>query len=160
MTLYFAYGSNMSRASMAARCPGARPLGVATLAGWRFIIGADGYASIVPAPGGEVIGVLWRIGLRDVAALNAYEGIDRGLYRRSNVTLRHQGRIRSAMAYIGRAGGEARPRPGYVQQVVTAARDWDLPERYIHGLQRWSAAGLGNRAVETGQAGGRPCAMS
>lgn len=88
MMLYFAYGSNMNRAGMAARCPGARALGVAKLTGWRFIIGIDGYASILRAPGGETIGILWRLGARDVAALNAYESLDSGLYSRRQLTVR------------------------------------------------------------------------
>ena len=53
MTLYFAYGSNMSRALMRARCPTAREVGTATLAGHRLIITSDGYASVVPEPGGD-----------------------------------------------------------------------------------------------------------
>ena len=51
MTLYFAYGSNMSRALMGGRCPGASPLGVATLAGWRFVLTPDGVGSIARCPG-------------------------------------------------------------------------------------------------------------
>ena len=46
MTLHFAYGSNMSRALMRRRCPGARGLGPARLEGWRYIITRDGYASL------------------------------------------------------------------------------------------------------------------
>jgi len=134
MTLYFAYGSNMSRAAMAARCPGAQALGVAELSGWRFIIGG-GYASIAPMPGGEVFGILWRLTARDVAALNAYENIDSGLYRREQLTVRHEGAAKSAMVYIGR--GEGRPRPGAVELIVEAAREWQLPRDYMRGLQRW-----------------------
>src|SRR4029078_11524669 len=76
MTLYFAYGSNMSRAPMQVRCPTAREVGTATLAGHRLIITADVYASVVPEPGGIVHGLLWRLGPRDVAALDAYESLD------------------------------------------------------------------------------------
>ena len=53
MTLHFAYGSNMSRALMGARCPGAMALGVATLAGWRFVINPDGVGSIAPPQAGQ-----------------------------------------------------------------------------------------------------------
>ena len=51
--LHFAYGSNMSRALMGVRCPGATALGTATLDGWRFVIGVDAYASVVRQPGGD-----------------------------------------------------------------------------------------------------------
>ena len=82
MPLYFAYGSNMSRALMRRHCPHARPLGTAVLDHHRFIVMADGYASIVRHPGHEVHGVLWQLTPRDVDALNAYESIDTGLYCR------------------------------------------------------------------------------
>ena len=55
MTLHFAYGSNMSRPHMRTRCPGARALGTTTLAGWRFIIGLDGFASLARQPESVVV---------------------------------------------------------------------------------------------------------
>src|SRR5438046_10679236 len=82
MTFHFAYGSNMSRALLGARCPGAVALGVATLSGWRFVINPDGVGSIAPHPGALLRGVLWRVTLRDLVALNAYEGGDTELYLR------------------------------------------------------------------------------
>ena len=154
MTLYFAYGSNMSRAGMAARCPGAQALGLAKLSGWRFVIGRDGYASIVRAAGGEVIGVLWQLGARDIAALNAYESLDSGLYKRGQVTVRHDGGAKAAMVYIARARKIGRPRPGYMELIVAAARDWRFPADYIRALQRWSPSAFrGTRAAESGEVG-------
>ena len=88
MTLHFAYGSNMSRRGMRARCPHARAIGTITLPGWRFIIGRDGFASLVRQPGGCVHGVLWRLSTRDVAAINAYESVQSGLYVRRRLPVR------------------------------------------------------------------------
>ena len=79
--LHFAYGTNMSVASMGRRCPDAQLEGRACLPGYRFIIMRSGYASVVPAPGCGVHGLLWRVTPRDVAALNAYENLGGGLYR-------------------------------------------------------------------------------
>ena len=59
--LYFAYGSNLSRSGMRQRAPGARAIGVAVLEGHRFVIGRDGWASVEPARGQCVYGVLWKI---------------------------------------------------------------------------------------------------
>lgn len=137
MTLHFAYGSNMDRAGMAERCPAARPIGVAKLVGWRFIIGADGYASIVSAPGGAVVGILWRLGARDRAALDTYEGLDSGLYMRRQVAVIHDGAARLAMIYVGRGRCAGRPRSGVVELIVAAAREWQLPPGYVRSLQRW-----------------------
>ena len=46
MPLYFAYGLNMSRDDMAARCSGARLVGPARLAGHRFMIMEPGLSLI------------------------------------------------------------------------------------------------------------------
>ena len=80
MTLYFAYGSNINRAAMARRCPGARAIGQARLAGYKFFVGIDGWGSVKPQPGRSVHGVLWRLTPRDIAALHAYELLHQGLY--------------------------------------------------------------------------------
>jgi cation transport regulator ChaC len=152
MTLYFAYGSNMSRPLMRPRCPSARELGVARLDGHRFIVTGDGYASIVPAPGGVVHGVLWRLAPRDLAALNAYERLDQGLYRAATLPVRSGARRVAALVYIGCSRAEGVPRPGYIQLVLAAARDVGLPAGYIGELARWAPSGWrGARAPETGE---------
>lgn len=151
MTLHFAYGSNMSRADMQARCPGAIALGTATLAGWCFVINPDGYGSIARQAGGIVHGVLWRLGARDLAAINAYENVAGGLYVRRTLPVLHEGRRTPALIYIAVRQGEGTPRPGYMAIVVAAARDWALPESYIRSLMRWSPSALaGTPAKDTG----------
>ena len=147
MMFYFAYGSNMDRAAMAKRCPKARPLGIAMTDGYRFIIGAGGYASLARTPGACVHGVLWRLTPRDLAALDAYESVDTGLYRRAMRPVRFKGRTSPALLYLGRRPGQSKARRGYLQSVIAAARDWKLPAEYIARLQRRAArAGAGERA--------------
>jgi len=154
MTLHFAYGSNMSRSLMQARCRDAQPLGIASLAGWRFVINREGYGSIAPYQGGRVLGVLWRLSVRDLAAINAYESVSTGFYLRHPLAVRLGARQAAALVYITRQGGEGRPRPSYIDVVVKAARDWELPERYIQSLARWSpSAWRGTRARDTGEIG-------
>ncbi|HLH12995.1 MAG TPA: gamma-glutamylcyclotransferase family protein, partial [Methylovirgula sp.] len=78
--LYFAYGSNMDRAAMHRRCPNSRALGRARLARHRLFIAAPGYVSIKTDPRADVHGVLYDLALSDVAALDRYEEVGRGLY--------------------------------------------------------------------------------
>jgi hypothetical protein len=154
MTLHFAYGSNMSRALMQARCPRARALGAAVLSGWRFVITPDGVGSITPRADAVVWGVLWRVTPRDLAAINAYESLDSGLYVRRLLPVRRGDKRVAALVYIARREGEGIPRPGYIGLVVEAARDWGLPEPYIRSLRRWSpSAWRGTRAKDTGEVG-------
>jgi hypothetical protein len=152
VTLHFAYGTNMSRALMGARCPLARALGVATLAGWRFIINPDGLASLAAQRGAHVHGVLWDLSTRDVAAINAYEGVASGLYDARLFPVRHRGGHAKALVYIARREGRGTPRPGHLEVVLDAAREWELPAAYISSLSRWSASRwAGARAKDTGE---------
>jgi len=140
MTLHFAYGSNMSRTLMRPRCPQAVEIGCAELAHHRFVITADGYASIVPCPGSVVHGLIWRLTVRDLAALNAYERIDAGLYQAKTMAVRCGGRRRNALVYIGHSRTAGRPKPGYLDLVLAAARELDLPSDYVALLERWASS--------------------
>jgi cation transport regulator ChaC len=150
MTLHFAYGSNMDRAGMARRCRNATFLGRAILGDHRFLITTDGYASVQRAPGEEVHGVLWRLTPRDLAALNVYEGLDSGLYSRAMMPVRSDERLVSALVYIGHSRSPGKPKPGYMEAVVDAARAVNLPFAYLQQLLRWSPSWHGARQTETG----------
>jgi hypothetical protein len=144
----------MSRRLMRARCPRATALGVATLAGWRFVVNPDGVGSIVPRPGAVLRGVLWRVTLRDLVAINAYESVDTSLYLRRVVPVRFGKALVPALVFVARRRGKGKPRPGYISIVVDAAREWCLPETYIRSLKRWSPSGWrGARTKDTGELG-------
>jgi len=149
MTLHFAYGSNMSRALMRPRCGAAREIGTGVLEGYRFIITADGYASVLPAPGGIVHGLVWRLTPRDLAALDAYESLGTGLYRAVTLPVRRGGAHVPALVYVGRSRVPGRPRPGYLADVLAAARELGFPPPYVRALARWAAGGprAGREAV-------------
>ena len=69
MPLYFAYGSNMDAAAMAARCPRSQCVGRGRLAGFRTIVMASGFVSVEEDRRMCVHGVLWDVAVGDVAAL-------------------------------------------------------------------------------------------
>jgi cation transport regulator ChaC len=140
MILHFAYGSNMSRAIMRRHAPAAQSVGVAELAGCRFVITADGYASVKRVRGHTVHGVLWRLSPRDRVALDTWENTAGGLYRSMILPVRSGGRRVPALVYIARPSGEGRPKPGYMELVIAAAKEWEFPVEYIRSLQRWLPA--------------------
>jgi len=149
--LHFAYGSNMHRDLMRRHAPEAAPLGVAALADHRFIISGDGYASVEPMRAHTVHGVLWRVTPRDRVTLDAWENVAGGLYRAETLLLQHDGQRRPALVYVARPRGEGRPKAGYMELVIAAAKQWNLPEDYIVSLQRWLPAqplGAGPRGLE------------
>jgi AIG2 family protein len=135
--LHFAYGSNMHRALMRKHAPAATPIGVARLADYRFVITADGYASVEPARARKVHGMLWRLTPRDRVTLDAWENIAGGLYRAETVPVHYDGRQRPALVYIARPRPRGQPKPGYMEIVVKAARELELPADYIASLQEW-----------------------
>ena len=151
MTLYFAYGSNMQRGAMRARCRGGQAIGPARLDGYEFFVGIDGWGSVRPAPGGVVHGVLWRLTPRDVAALHSYELLHKGLYDVRYLPVRIGARRARAMIYLLRRRTPGRPKPGYVEAIAASARGWKLPERYIRSVERWSVSRwTGTRVIEMG----------
>jgi Gamma-glutamyl cyclotransferase, AIG2-like len=135
--LYFAYGSNMSRAVMRKHASFAKPLGVASLPNYRFLITADGYASVVPRRGAEIYGVLWRLTPRDLITLAAWENTTGDLYRTEVLPVRQAGRQNRALIYLGRSSSVGRARAGYMELLIAAALEWGLPELYIDMLRGW-----------------------
>jgi gamma-glutamylcyclotransferase (GGCT)/AIG2-like uncharacterized protein YtfP len=144
--LHFAYGSNMHRKLMSRHARTAEPLGVAELAGHRFIVTADGYASVERTPGHRVHGVLWRIALRDRATLDAWEGVADGLYRTTMLPVRYGDHSELALVYIGRHGAIGEPKPGYMELVLAAAEQWRFPQPYLVSLRQW----LPSRSTDAG----------
>lgn len=140
MPLYFAYGSNMDAAAMRKRCPKARAIGPARLAGHRFFIMAEGFASIARDRAAEVHGVLYRLELSDIGPLDRYEEIERGLYRKiTQPVIRANASPVRALVYVGRSGSEGRPSQAYMMSVVCAAKAWSLPSAYVTYLESFAA---------------------
>ncbi len=149
--LHFAYGSNMSRELMRPRCPGAREAGPAILEQHRFMVMAEGYASVVPCAGAVVHGLLWRLTPRHLAVLGRYEGLDRGLYRAVTLSVRTPTGRMPALVYIGRSRAPGRPDPGYLAVVLAAAREHGFPAAYVAALARLSPGRFAAaRAAEAG----------
>ena len=116
--LYFAYGSNMSRAQMRARCPDHECLGKAVLNDHALCfprtspIRNCGVAGLVEQPGAQVWGVVYRLNERDLAALDRREGYDPAKpahlnrYHRHSVQVLMDGQPVTCLTYF------ARPEPG------------------------------------------------
>src|SRR5918993_1686453 len=137
MPLYFAYGSNMDRAAMAARCPGATALGPARLVRHRFIVNTDGYAAVLRDPHRVVWGLLWDLALADIPALDRYESLHTGLYGKVLQSVLTAQGPRRAMAYMARSAKPGTPKSGYMEGVVQAATLAGLPADYRRELELW-----------------------
>lgn len=101
---YFAYGSNMLPARLAARCPSAKLIGRADVRGYRVRFakhGMDGSAkaTLVVAEG-AASGVLFALHPKDLAALDRAEGVGRGYDRLDDFRVRHAGQSLDTVTYI------------------------------------------------------------
>lgn len=147
--LYFAYGSNMSAAQMAERCPGATALGAARLAGWKLRFDRPSsrwggfVADIVASEGAEVWGVLWRVTDAHMESLDRFEGVSSGAYRRIEVSVSTQldGRTHRAEAYaVCDPARSGRPSDLYLGVMVAGAMEHRLPAEYVRQLRAFAEA--------------------
>jgi len=100
----------------------------------------------------DVHGVLYNLALSDIAALDRYEEIGRGLYvKLSQPALRASAAPVQALVYIGREEEGGVARPDYLAGVLAAARDWDLPQAYVTHLTTFA----GMKSVANPEAAGR-----
>jgi hypothetical protein len=136
VTLYFAYGANMDPVHMAERCPAAQHLGVASLPGHRFGIAAGGYGMVRPESGMAVRGVLWRLTPADVAALDDFEGVESGFYRKDFTKVEDRnGAVIDAMIYRPADESPGRAAPGYLERIIEVCRELEFPPEYVAGLE-------------------------
>jgi len=138
MPLTFAYGSNMDAAAMARRCPRARLLGRAYLPRHRFALLPEGFATVVRDPSATAFGVLWEMGFGDLAALDRYEEVARGGYRKIvQPVLREGAAPVRALVYIGAPGkGLGQAPQDYMAKIVEAARAHGFSQDYVDFLRR------------------------
>jgi hypothetical protein len=135
MPLYFAYGSNMDQAAMSQPCPQAKLIGLARLPRHRFLINEDGYATVVRDPRRTVHGVLWDLAMSDIPPLDRYESLHSGLYTKLTQPVIAAAGARRALIYVGRSSKPGKPKPGYKEGVILAARAAGLPEDYIYEIE-------------------------
>jgi len=135
---YFAYGSNMDERQMALRCPNAKLVGRASLADHSFLINERGVASVAVAPNRVVHGLLWTISRTDEKALDRYEGVADGLYRKEVLQIKQKsGGAVDALVYIASSSNPGVPRTGYMKRIKRTAIEHGLPDDYIAELQSW-----------------------
>jgi cation transport regulator ChaC len=159
-TLYFAYGCNMDRDHLAAVVGRSVAAGYAArLQDHRIAFDVpheDGsrFADILPAPGGAVYGVVFRLAGDALRTLDGYEGVPE-LYRRAALWVEPIGRRarQAVQVYVGRQDHrvkEGAPDAEYLGRLVRGALRHGLPEDYVNWV-RVRAAGRGDplyRAAE------------
>ena len=146
MKLYFAYGSNLSKAQMLERCPASQPVEPFLLTQFRLEFvgegtqrwGPGGVATIIPSPVQAVPGALYRVNAEDEAALDGFEGVDcqnpeQGSYYKEEAMIFHHGE--PVLVYIATAKltsqGMRPPSAKYLDRINEGRRNWKLPELFV-----------------------------
>ena len=146
--LYFAYGSNLHPARLAARAPSARLIGTGYWSGHRLAfhkIGQDGSAKcdapVAPQPTDRVHGAIYELADADLGRLDRIEGVGTG-YDRALVTLDGDMGPLTANAYLARQGWVdpgLKPFDWYRLLVLAGAEHHSFPDSYLAAITAVSA---------------------
>jgi len=148
--LYAAYGSNLDPARMGERCPHSPLRGTGWLVGWRLTFageekGWDGaLATVVEHPGGQVFVAVYDVTDEDAGLLDAWEGVDIGLFRTIKVRVHMLTGDAMAWLYVldGYEGGL--PSALHLGVLVEAAEAAGAPADYVADLRSRPCRSLGH----------------
>jgi len=127
---YFAYGSNLDKKQMQARCPDSQPKFTATLPNYKLAFTGwsrewhGGVATVKPFRGEKVRGAIYEVGENCLRHLDRYEA---GYARFNVIVFDEDSQPHQAVTYVksGRLE-EALPSKEYGQVIRQGYRDWGL----------------------------------
>lgn len=128
MTLYFAYGANMNIRAMNHRCPAAEPIGKFTLLDSVLLF--RGVADCIYRKDVVCIGALWRITDACERALDRFEGIAGGFYRKEYVEIEGHPEPQM-MLYVMNSTGIFPPSQTYAETIRQGYRDFKIPVKQL-----------------------------
>jgi hypothetical protein len=110
-----------------------------------FAYGSNMYRALMRkhAPAAEPIGVAQLANYRFIITGDGYASV-------KPIPVHCNGSLHAALVYIARPRPLGRPKPGYMEIVVKAARELELPEGYVASLEQWlpkRALGAGHRKI-------------
>jgi hypothetical protein len=152
MGLYAAYGSNMDPAQMLQRCPSSPSAGTGWIPGWRLTFGAEDFgwdgalATLAPAEGASpgVFVALYDLTEADEQTLDAWEGVDHGLYRKVRLRVHTLAGDVVAYAYALDAFEGGLPSARHLGAIADAAEAAGAPADYLTDLRSRDCRSIGN----------------
>ena len=150
VALYAAYGSNLDPAQMLVRCPHSPQRGTGWLEGWRLTfggedIGWDGaLATVVESPGSRVFVVLYDVSEGDEKALDNWDGVTLGYYRKAKVRVETLDGNVLAWLYVLNFYEGGLPSARSVGILADAAERAGAPADYVATLRALPCAKMGD----------------
>jgi gamma-glutamylcyclotransferase (GGCT)/AIG2-like uncharacterized protein YtfP len=127
MTVMFCYGSNLNIPQMRIRCPRATALGRLRLENWRLVF--RGVADCVYEPQEVCYGGVWRITPECEYALDIYEGISGGMYRKEYIPIKRTPQGETEMLiYCMNSDGIFPPSEGYLKTIRNGYKHFSMPK--------------------------------
>jgi AIG2-like family len=128
--LYLAYGSNLNVAAMKQRCPDAVRVGSRMIDNAQLVF--RGVADMLYMPGHKCPAALWEISERDEEALDRFEGVGHGLYRKYSIPVHGRNNKRGdALLYLMDDDGIYPPSEWYAAVLRKGYRDFKLDQSYL-----------------------------
>jgi gamma-glutamylcyclotransferase (GGCT)/AIG2-like uncharacterized protein YtfP len=149
VALYAAYGSNLDPDQMRERCPHSPSRGTGWLEGWRLTFGGEdlgwegALATIAEQAGSRVFVMLYDVPPADERALDSWEGVDTGLYRKIRVRVATLEGDALAWLYLldGYEGGL--PSARYLGLIADGAAQAGAPDDYVAELRSRPCRSIG-----------------
>jgi gamma-glutamylcyclotransferase (GGCT)/AIG2-like uncharacterized protein YtfP len=147
--MYAAYGSNMDPAQMARRCPHSPQRGSGWLQDWRLTFGGEdlgwegALATVVEAGGQQVFVALYEVSEADEAALDRWDGVTIGYYRKSKVRVAALDGDVLAWLYVLNDYEGGLPSARYLGNLADAAEAAGAPADYVAGLRARPCTSVG-----------------
>ena len=140
---HFGYGSNLNQGFLRQYCPGAEFVMKAYLPNYEVQFRfwskrrQGGISTIIEKPGGLVHGVIYDVPEEELLDLDVLESVPQGLYRREAfLVLGEDGGWHEADLYrVARPQGPFSPSRGYVELMLSGAREHGLDPGYIKKIE-------------------------
>lgn len=129
MQLYLAYGSNLNLEQMSRRCPKAKPVGSTFIDNARLVFR---YVADIQFDAGHRVPVgVWKITDECEDALDRYEGVKGGLYRKVYLPMRGRWTGCNALVYMMNDTGIVPPSYDYVEAIRSGYRSFRLDQSHL-----------------------------
>ena len=149
--LYIAYGSNLHRAQMEYRCPGAKVIAKSQLHDYRLVFQGNrlgAHANVIPEEGQDVPVVVWEITDQDEKRLDIYEGVAGGYYTKEYLTIEVDGEMKEALIYIMTPHLYGIPSDSYLRTIDEGYTDFNFDEKILNQAVQHAYAHLPRRKAQ------------
>ena len=126
---YLAYGSNLNQDQMIQRCPGAKIIGSIYLNGFRLVF--RGVADFEKDADSKLALGLWEITEDHEKALDRYEGVNSGLYKKILWLIEFKNIQYKALIYKMNSDSIGSPYEPYKETIIDGFDDFKLNKKYL-----------------------------